>query len=274
MERIEYSSIQELKNIVEDNISSYKSIKIDSTSNTVTLQEKVCVKKSKVEKNQRLKRNNPGFHKMYTVWRGIVQRCYNKNHMAYRLYGQRGILMDDEWRHSPNKFYDDMYPSYIKGYTLDRIDNNKGYSKSNCKWSTQSEQCRNTCRSINIIYEGSDIHLLSLIEKLNIEKKYAKYIYEKCRTYNIRSWERYIDEFGVRIDSKTFYCRKHFLNCFNITTYQIVGLMERYCRVLDNIEVKPNIENLNWYIKNIGSFSENIKKVSQGKKIYKKDLFI
>ena len=62
------------------------------------------------------------------AWHSMIQRCHNPKNPSYERYGQRGIFVCDEWRYDFDRFYEDMYPR-PEGMTIDRIDNNKGYSK-------------------------------------------------------------------------------------------------------------------------------------------------
>ena len=80
---------------------------------------------------------------LYPTWQGMMRRCYSEKHTSYKGYGGRGIKVCDEWKFV-EKFIQDMGDSYGEGFTLDRIDNNKGYSKDNCRWSSPSTQTRNT----------------------------------------------------------------------------------------------------------------------------------
>lgn len=70
----------------------------------------------------------------YKVWEKIKERCYNKKNKSYKNYGGRGILMCDEWRCSFANFYKDMGKRPSPKHQIDRIDNNMGYYKSNCRW--------------------------------------------------------------------------------------------------------------------------------------------
>lgn len=89
-----------------------------------------------------------GSHKnpTYKSWVSMMTRCYNKNHEAYHRYGGRGITVCDRWFDFFN-FLDDM-GDRPAGRTLDRKNNDLGYSKANCKWSTPKEQANN--RSTNV----------------------------------------------------------------------------------------------------------------------------
>jgi len=82
----------------------------------------------------------------YNSWGNMIQRCTNKNHNNYKLYGGRGITVCDRWLESFENFYEDM-GLRPKGTSLDRKDNDGNYCKENCKWSTQKEQCNNTRRN-------------------------------------------------------------------------------------------------------------------------------
>lgn len=76
-------------------------------------------------------------------WNGIKQRCYNPNIPGYHRYGGRGITVCDEWLESFENFLRDMgFPPSDK-HTLDRRDNDLGYSKDNCRWATVQEQNKN-----------------------------------------------------------------------------------------------------------------------------------
>lgn len=99
-------------------------------------------------------------HILYDTWIGIIKRCTNKKNQAYKNYGGRGITVCDRWLDIKN-FIEDMYPSYIKGLEIDRINNDIGYFKENCRWTTREVQTRNTriLKSDNTSgYRGVSLH--------------------------------------------------------------------------------------------------------------------
>jgi hypothetical protein len=79
--------------------------------------------------------------RVYTTWLGMLQRCLNPRNPGFHNYGGRGIIVCKRW-HKFENFYADMGDP-PDGLTLDRKDNDKGYSPQNCKWSTRLEQVHN-----------------------------------------------------------------------------------------------------------------------------------
>lgn len=106
--------------------------------------------------------------KLYTVYNNIRLRTMNETYRDYPSYGGRGIKMCSEWENSFEAFYSWAVESGYKlipnnnrnRVSIDRIDNNKGYSPENCRWVTQSIQCENqgkTKRTTTSIYRGVNI---------------------------------------------------------------------------------------------------------------------
>jgi hypothetical protein len=94
----------------------------------------------------------------YSTWSGMVQRCHNPSSNFFRHYGGRGIAVCDRWKSSFANFYADMGPR-PSGMTLDRIDNDKGYSPDNCRWATRKEQLNNTRRNRMFTVGGKTLNL-------------------------------------------------------------------------------------------------------------------
>lgn len=78
--------------------------------------------------------------RMYNIYACMKQRCNNEKHKDYKHYGARGIRV--LWN-SFEEFETDMLPTYFEECSIERIDNNKSYSKDNCKWIPQKEQTKN-----------------------------------------------------------------------------------------------------------------------------------
>ena len=93
--------------------------------------------------------------RLYNIWGLMMQRCYNPKTKCYLDYGGRGITVCSEWRKDFQAFRDwSMKNGYADNLTIDRINNDKGYSPNNCRWSTRKEQANNTRRNHYISYNG------------------------------------------------------------------------------------------------------------------------
>lgn len=75
----------------------------------------------------------------YIAYSNMIRRCYDEDHPQYKDYGGRGITVCVEWRASFETFRRDM-GKRPNGHSIDRRDNNKGYSKDNCRWTTRKVQ--------------------------------------------------------------------------------------------------------------------------------------
>lgn len=79
--------------------------------------------------------------RIYDCWVNMKQRCLNKKAVGYSYYGGRGISVSKRWNRFEN-FFKDMGPMPA-GKTIERINPNKNYSRSNCKWASKEEQSLN-----------------------------------------------------------------------------------------------------------------------------------
>jgi hypothetical protein len=85
----------------------------------------------------------------HTAYHGMKDRCYNENNPKYMRYGGRGIRVSDRWLGSQGfaNFLEDMGRKPSSKHSLDRKNNNEGYSKENCRWATGVTQANNTSRN-------------------------------------------------------------------------------------------------------------------------------
>lgn len=91
-----------------------------------------------------IKDNEEMYQKARKIWNLKKRICYSEKSDRYKYYGERGIIMSDEWKNSFYAFYSWFLQTYEKGKTLDRRDNDKEYSANNCRWTSAAIQAQNT----------------------------------------------------------------------------------------------------------------------------------
>lgn len=167
--------------------------------------------------------------RLYHVWQDMKNRCYNKNIKHFDRYGGRGITVCEEWLRDYGKFRE---WAINNGYdenanhgecTLDRINNNIGYSPENCRWVSMSIQDNN--RSTNKYYEYSgESHTISdwcrklglncrlvesriergwtFIEAITVEKNPCRKYEHNGELHSLPEWANILN-----IPYNTLYCR-------------------------------------------------------------------
>lgn len=158
----------------------------------------------------------------YNVWVGIKYRCYNPNDPRYLDWGGRGITICDRWLDSFENFLEDMGEK-PKGLSLDRLDNDKEYSKENCRWATPREQNQNRRNNKNYRLASGDIVCITeASRRLNVNySTLVKYLTK----YGHYHSQIYDDTFGTFLEiplakgtlrTKLISCRNGMLRrCFN-----------------------------------------------------------
>ncbi len=99
-----------------------------------------------------------GNSKTYGCWLGLFARCRNPRHPSFENYGARGITVCERWKTFAN-FLADMGRK-PPGLTIERIDNEKGYSPENCRWATHGEQNRNMRSNTFFTHDGVSMILV------------------------------------------------------------------------------------------------------------------
>lgn len=118
--------------------------------------------------------------KIYKTWIQMRSRCTNTSDKSYAEYGKRGITVCEEWLNSFERFYSDM-GNQPDGMSLERIDNNKGYSKENCRWATVTDQQRNKRTSKWWFIDG--VRYESHLQAAKALHKGARTIIQWCEGY-------------------------------------------------------------------------------------------
>ena len=118
--------------------------------------------------------NNIRFQRLYNIWTLMKKRCYNQHDKRYKDYGGRGIRVDDCWLHDYQAFKDWAYANgYQDNLTIERIDNDKGYSPDNCKWIPKGEQSLNRRMNFYFTHKGKTQCLSQWCKELGLYKHYA-----------------------------------------------------------------------------------------------------
>lgn len=146
---------------------------------------KSCAAKSRAEKRKThgyslsRKEIDPEGYATYTIWQAIKRRCRKEYDKRYADYGGRGIDVCDEWYNSFELFLKDMGVRPSKGHQIDRIDNDKNYEPSNCRWVTRKENARNkrnnrfieidgVSRCVSEWAEMSGVHVDTALRRLQL----------------------------------------------------------------------------------------------------------
>lgn len=149
-----------------------------------------CGRESTIlEQNARKANRNPNskclecekesFHHMtktrfYRIWFHMKYRSTDPRSPDFHRYGPHtGRGMCDSWR-SFDAFYRDMFSTYSDDLSLERVDNEKGYSKENCRWATNMEQQANKRNNRTVRYKGEDMHLAEFCRRANVSRHALK----------------------------------------------------------------------------------------------------
>ncbi len=127
-----------------------------------------CIRKAHITKRN----TRHGMHgePEYKIWAGMKQRCNSPKAEHYDRYGGRGIKVSDEWNDYPN-FIRSMGKRPDSSYTLERVDNNKGYCAENCVWATKLEQGSNKSNNRKYEYFGEQLILPEIARRTGLSRE-------------------------------------------------------------------------------------------------------
>lgn len=118
----------------------------------------------------RRRANGKARTRLYHIWQNMIRRCENPHHDHYSRYGGRGVKVCEEW-HDFSVFQSWATKNgYTDQLSIDRMDNNAGYSPDNCRWTTQKEQMQNTTNTIKLTVNREQYTITQLAQYLNIPR--------------------------------------------------------------------------------------------------------
>lgn len=110
--------------------------------------------------------------RLYRIFYGMKDRCYNSKNKDYARYGGRSITVCEEWKNNYSSFKNwALNNGYKDTLTIERKDYNKNYCPENCEWITMEQQQRNKSSNRTITYNGETMILVEWAEKLGIPYK-------------------------------------------------------------------------------------------------------
>ena len=118
--------------------------------------------------------------RLYNIWAGMKQRCFNKNSKAYNRYGGRGITICNEWKNDFKKFYEwSMKNGYKDNLTIDRINNDGNYEPKNCRWADNKTQSNNRNNNVILEYNNEKHNIKEWCKIMNVTESALKHRLER-----------------------------------------------------------------------------------------------
>lgn len=153
--------------------------------------------------------NGSDNHKLYGIWKKMIERCTDSKCDRYKDYGGRGINICHEWLDDFDAFADwSKDNGYASGLTIDRINNDGNYSPENCRWVTKREQNRNKRTNLMVEYRGEIKPLIIWCEELGLR-------YDPIHNRITSGWEvdkAFNTPLASEHESFASMCRRHNIN--------------------------------------------------------------
>lgn len=129
------------------------------------------------------------YERLYGIWKNMNKRCHLESDIRYDNYGRRGIYVCDDWRDNYDAFKNWSYENgYADNLSIDRIDNDDGYSPENCRWTDRFTQANNTRRSRHVTYNGVTHSISEWSRLLGIHKATLR---DRIKRGDMRDFEKY-----------------------------------------------------------------------------------
>lgn len=134
--------------------------------------------------------------RIYRIWAAMKHRCNYPKAINYQNYGAKGIKVCEEWENDFKAFHAwAMANGYSDDLTIDRVENDKGYSPDNCRWATPKEQQNNTSYNNLCTHEGLTLNITQWAELLGVPRMVlynrkrrgwddSRIVTTPCRNYN------------------------------------------------------------------------------------------
>ena len=132
------------------------------------------ISKNKLAHKTEYEKHNMRHTRLYRIWSAMKTRCTNQKQPNWQTYGKKGICICAEWESFVVFSEWALNNGYADNLSIDRIDNNKGYSPENCRWVTSKQQCNNKTVNHFIKYEGEKKTLMEWSEKLGFNYNRVK----------------------------------------------------------------------------------------------------
>lgn len=194
--------------------------------------------------------------RLYSIFSSMKTRCYNNNHKSYSRYGDKGIIICDEWLNNYTLFEkwaeDNGYNDTLQ---IDRINNNGNYEPNNCRWVTPKQNCNNRENSVNITYNNITKTLAEWCDDFNLN---YNMIYKRLN--NGMSFSEAINKKVVKKNKPT--------KLQHITTVMLTPLLKTHTISDIAIMLKVKRTSLIARIKQLG-LSYDIKNLPEPKSIIK-----
>ena len=182
--------------------------------------------------------------KLYRKYRSMLARCYDKTCKSYPRYGKRGITVCDEWKNSFLAFQEWAYSTGYdaekdsKYQSLDRIDNNKGYSPSNCRWATAEEQQKNREVTKLYLYNGVEYSASEFARKFGITD--CSFVYNRLKQN--QSLEQILDDWNILHNTPS--------NLISVKDYSLINNIQEFSvrRKLEQGKLKGVKIGKKWFV--------------------------